>query len=324
MRLGGTVQVIRHARRRAYEVYGLRLRSTIPLPSPAAVASGPVQAEIVNGSADFFRRVHSTISPKANGNSWFQHARLRNGSDYLRWSGLFEFLIAPDGRRIACRSLDGPAREAFQTYLLGQVLSFALLKRGIEPLHSTASVIDQGAVGFVGDCGYGKSSLGAAFLQAGYPLLTDDLLVIKEEGHGILAYPGPPRIKLLPEIATLLGDRVTGAPLNPQTSKLVIPLEPYQAAQAAVPLKTIYVLRPPAPGPQRTRVTIRTLSQRRACLELIASTFNPMVVEPARLKRQFDLAVRLARRIPVKSLTFPRSLATLPAVRRAILADVRP
>ncbi len=318
------MRVTRHTRRRAYEVYGLRFKSVIPLPCPASVGSRPVEAEIVDGSADFFRRVHGTISPKANGNSWFQHARLRDGWDYLRWSGLFEFLIAPDGRRIACRSLDGPASEAFQTYLLGQVLSFALLKRGIEPLHSTAIVIDQSAVGFVGDCGYGKSSLGAAFLQAGYPLLTDDLLVIKEEGHGILAYPGPPRIKLLPEIAqTLLGDRVTGAPMNPQTSKLVIPLEPYQAAQAAVPLKTIYVLRPPAPGPQRTRVTIRTLSQRRACLELIASTFNPVVVEPARLKRQFDLAARLARRIPVKSLSFPRSIACLPAVREAILADVK-
>ncbi len=310
--------------RRAYEVYGLRLKSVIPLPCPVSTRSGPVEAEIVAGSADLFHRAWKAAGFESNGAPWFRHARLADGSDYLRWSGLFEFLIARDGRRIACRSLDGPAREAFQTYLLGQVLSFALLKRGIEPLHATAVVIDRGAVGFVGDCGYGKSSLGAAFLQAGYPLLTDDLLVVKEENHGIFAYPGPPRIKLFPEIAkTLLGDRFTGAPMNPQTSKLVIPLDPHQAAHTTVPLRTIYVLRPPTPGTQSTRVTIRTLSQRQACLELIASTFNLVVVEPTRLKRQFDLTARLARRIPVKSLTFPRSLASLPAVRRAILADVR-
>ncbi len=314
----------RQTYRRAYEVYGLRLGSAIPLPCPAPVAPGPVEAEIVAGSADLFHRARKATGLDPNGTPWFRHARLPDGSDYLRWSGLFEFLIASDGRRIACRSLDGPAREAFQTYLLGQVLSFALLKRGIEPLHSTAVVIDEQAVGFVGDCGYGKSSLGAAFLQAGYPLLTDDLLVIREEGHEFLAYPGPPRIKLFPEIAEiLLGDRVTGAPMNPQTSKLVIALGPHQAAHAAIPLRTIYVLRPPTPGSQSTRVTIRTLSQRRACMELIGSTFNLVVVEPTRLKRQFDLAARLARRIPVKSLTFPRSLESLPAVRRAILADVR-
>jgi hypothetical protein len=305
-------------------VYGLRLKSVTPLPCPASAGSGPVEAEIVAGSADLFHRARKATGLDPNGNRWFQHARLADGSDYLRWSGLFEFLIAPDGRRIACRSLDGPARAAFQTYVLGQVLSFALLKRGIEPLHATAVVIDERAVGFVGDCGYGKSSLGAAFLQAGHRLLTDDLLVIRDEHHGFLAYPGPPRIKLFPEIAqTLLGDGVTGAPMNPQTSKLVIPLGPHQAAQAAVPLRTIYVLRPPTRGSQSTRVTIRTLSQRRACMELIASTFNLVVVEPTRLKRQFDLAARIARRIPVKSLTYPRSLASLPAVRRAILTDVK-
>lgn len=309
---------------RAYEVYGLRLKSVTPLPCPASAGSGPVDAEIINAPAHLFRRVHGTVGLKPNGTPWFRHARLPDGSDYLRWSGLFEFLIASDGRRIACRSLDGPAREAFQTYLLGQVLSFALLKRGIEPLHATAVVIDERAVGLVGDCGYGKSSLGAAFLQAAHRLLTDDLLVIREESLGFLAYPGPPRIKLFPEIAKLLlGDRTSGAPMNPQTSKLVIPLDPHQAAHTAVPLRTIYVLRPPTPGTQSTRVTIRTLSQRQACLELIASTFNPVVVEPARLTRQFDLAARIALRIPVKSLTYPRSLVSLPAVRRAILADVK-
>ncbi len=308
---------------RAYEVYGLRLKSVTPLPCPASAGSGPVEAEIVSAPARLFHRAHGATGLKPNGNRWFQHARLTDGSDYLRWSGLFEFLIAPDGRRIACRALDGPAPEAFQTYLLGQVLSFALVKRGIEPLHATAVVVNGGAVGFVGDCGYGKSSLGAAFLHAGHSLLTDDLLVVKEEDQGIFAYPGPPRIKLFAEVARpLLGDRVTGAPMNPQTSKLVIPLDPHQAAQTAVPLSMIYVLRPPTPGSQGTRVTIRTLSQRRACLELIASTFNLVIVEPARLTRQLDLAARLARRIPVKSLTFPRRIAALPAVRRAILADV--
>jgi len=88
-----------------------------------------------------------------------------------------------------------------------------LLKQGIEPLHCTAVVVNGGAVGFLGDCGYGKSSLAAAFLQAGYPLLTDDLLVLKEEGRHFLAYPSFPRIKLFPEMAeAFLGDRVAATP----------------------------------------------------------------------------------------------------------------
>jgi len=280
---------------------------------------------VVNGSASLFSRACRRIGGKPDANRWFQHARLPDGSDYLRWSGLFEFLIAADGRRIACRSLDGATRETFQTYLLSQVLSFALLKRGVESLHSTAVVIDGEAVGFVGDCGYGKSSLGAAFLQAGHPLLTDDLLVVKETRAGFVAYPGPPRIKLFPEIAkTLLGERGTGTPMNSLTPKLVIPLgeEKIRVWQGVSILKAIYVLKPPTDGARGSRVTIRRLSPRQAFIELLKNTFNAMVVEPARLGRQFELTARLAGKISVKSLSFPRTLGDLPAVREAVRSDL--
>ena len=310
-------------RRRAHEVYGLRLRSVIPLPCPVPRGPGPAQAELVYGSTSLFSRIYRAIGIRPNGNPWFQHARLPDGSDYLRWSGLFECLIASDGQRIACRSLDRTPREVFQTYLLGQVLSFALLKRGIEPLHSTAVVVDGRAVGFLGDCGYGKSSLGAAFLQAGHPLLTDDLLVVKEEGHHFVAYPGPPRIKLFPKIAKiLLGEQIHGTPMNTLTPKLVISLDRHRSSRAPTPLKAIYVLNPPRASSRREQIVIRPLSRRAAFVELLRNTFNPVIVEPKRLRRQFDLAARLASTVPVKSVSFPRTLDRLPAVREAILSDL--
>lgn len=311
--------------RPVYQVYGLRIRSVIPLPCLVPGRPGPVEAEVVNGSAAPFSRAHRAIGSGPNGTPWFRYARLPDGADYLRWAGLFEFLISADGRKIACRSLDGTPREIFQTYLLGQVLSFALLGRGIEPLHSTAVVVDGKAVGFVGDCGYGKSSLGAAFLQAGHRLLTDDLLVVKEEGQGFMAYPGPPRIKLFPDVAkSLLGERITGTPMNNLTPKLVIPLggDPKWLWQQPAPLRAIYVLPPPRERGGTDRVTIRRLSVRRAFVELLKSSFNAMVVEPARLKRQFDQTARLAGKIPIKALSFPRTLDRLPLVREAILSDL--
>lgn len=307
---------------RAYQVYGLRVKSVIPLPCPP-ISPGLVEVEVVHGSPSLFSRVYQAISLQPDGTRWFQQARLPDGSRYLRWSGLFEFLIARDGRKIFCRSLDGTAPEAFQTYLLGQVLSFALLKLGVESLHSTAVIIDGGVVGFVGDCGYGKSSLGAAFLQADYPVLTDDLLVVKEEDQGYYAYPGLPRIKLFPKIAqSLLGERVRGTPMNNLTSKLIISLGRHQSHRASAPLTAIYVLMPPSAGAQCEKVTIRRLSQRRAFLELLKSTFNPVIIEAERLKRQFILATRLASKVPIKLLSYPRTLALLPSVRETILSDL--
>jgi hypothetical protein len=310
---------------RSYCLYGVRLKSVMPLPCPEIVSSEQVVIELLSGPVSLFSRARREggISPREE--DWFAHARLLDGSDYLRWSELFEFLISADGRRVACRQLNGASPDSFQTYLLGQVLSFALLKQGVEPLHSTAVVIDGEAVAFLGDCGYGKSSLGAAFLQAGYRLLTDDLLVLKEEGDRFMTYAGPPRIKLFPEIARrLLGDRVSTTPMNNETPKLVIPLGQNEMAlpKSALPLKAIYVLTPPRVSSPSLRTTIRSLSPRNAFVELIKNTFNTVIIEPPRLALQFDLATQVAASVPVKSLCYPRELDQIFKVREAILRDL--
>jgi hypothetical protein len=310
---------------RSYRLYGVHLKRVVPLPGPELVNSGKVGIELFNGSASLFSRARREAGMRPEEEDWFAHARLSDGSDYLRWSGLFEFLISADGRRIACRELNGASPESFQTYLLGQVLSFALLKQGIEPLHSTAVVINGEAVAFLGDCGYGKSSLGAAFLQRGHRLLTDDLLVLKEDGDRFVAYPGPPRIKLFPNIArSLLGDRVNGTPMNNQTSKVVIPLGQNETVspEGVFPLKAIYVLTPPRASSRSPRITVRLLSPRRAFVELIKNTFNAVIVEPPRLERQFDLATRLAARVPVSSLSYPRNTDRISQVCQSILHEV--
>lgn len=308
-----------------YRLYGLLLRSVLPLPGPEFVGSGAVAVELFDGSASLFSRARRKAEVRPEKGEWFQYARLSDGADYVEWSGLFQFLISADGRQIACRPLNGASPESFQTYLAGHVLSFALLKQGFEPLHATTMVVGGEAVAFLGDCGYGKSSLGAAFLQKGHRLLTDDLLVLKEKGNRFVAYPGPPRIKLFPEIArSMLGERVTGTPMNNQTSKMVIPLDRNQAVlpQDAFPLRAIYVLIPPRASSRSHNITIRTLSHRRAFVELIKNTFNAMIVESCRLKCQFVLATRLAARVRIASLSYPRRLEQLPAVQQAVLSDL--
>jgi hypothetical protein len=308
-----------------YHLYGLHLRSELRLPCPEASAPAGAELDLFEASLSYFSRARreASRSPTATKTEWFCHVRLPDGADYVRWSGLFEFLIAGDGRRIAVRASAKASREVFHTYLLGQVLSFALLKQGVEPLHATAVIVDGEAVGFLGDTGYGKSSLGAAFLHAGCPLLTDDVLVVKEESHGLRAYPGPPRIKLFPESTALFLRRAArGIPMNPYTSKLIIPLPAPMAATGSRPLKAIYVLRPPTAKTGCNRITIRRLTQRRACLKLIANTFNTLIREPARLTQQFRLATRLAAVVPVKFLSYPRGLSRLPAVVEAVRSDL--
>jgi hypothetical protein len=67
---------------------------------------------------------------------------------------------------------------------------------------------------------------------------------------------------------------------------------------------------------------IRRLSQRRAFLELLRNTFNPVIIERQRLQRQFRMATLVASKVPIKLLCYPRTLASLPSVREAILSDL--
>ena len=141
--------------------------------------------------------------------------------------------------------------DAFHTHL-GPSLSFAMINLGFEPLHSTTVVINGHAVALMGDCGYGKSSLGASFVKAGYRLLTDDLLVTSFKDGRFLAYPGAPRVKLYPAIAKshLRAARERPAP-GTAHAEAHHPAGRTRSQRTPVPLKAIYVLRPPGPRTPR-------------------------------------------------------------------------
>ena len=306
-----------------YSVYGISLRSEVPLSLPEAEEPNLLEIGLCVGSTSMFSKAVDGATLRPTPTAWYRHAHLRDGSTYLRWDGLAEFLVSADGLRITFGWIGPASQEAFQVYLLGQALSFALVKRGHEPLHATSVVVDGRAVVFLGRSGFGKSSLAACFLRAGHQLLTDDLLMLREGPEGFTAYPGPPRIKLFPDMARRhLGERATGPPMNLTTKKRVIALEQHQRCDTPVPLGAIYALSSPWEVARKQRVRIETMSSRQAFVALVANTFNRLLVGADRLQRQFHETARLAGRVPVKKLVYPRRPSALPLVRELVLADL--
>jgi hypothetical protein len=47
-----------------------------------------------------------------------------------------------------------------------------------------------------------------------------------------------------------------------------------------------------------------------------------VIVDPDRLRRQFDAAQALANIVTIRKLSYPRSFKHLPLVRKAILSDL--
>ncbi len=292
---------------RTYRLYGLTVRCPLALPCMRGRGSPDVSLVAWRGRGP---------APDNTGPEWFAHRVLADGSLYLHWRGLADFLVSPDGTRIRWRPLARGTNEAFRGYLLAQVLSFSLLARGREPLHGSAVAVDGGAVGFLGDCGLGKSSLSAAFLCSGHPLVTDDLLVLARRGGGYTVEAGIPRIKLFPHVARRLGLRGAGPRMTPGTRKLVLPVPSAVPVPQRLPLRSLYVLS------RGHSVRIAPLPPAAAFLELLRDAFNTVRVDRARLVAQFDFARRLASTARVRLLSYPRRLAALEDVRRAILADL--
>ena len=278
-------------------------------PDVALLECGP--AEIVRACRQ------ERISFREEG--FWQSSIFADGSAHVVWKEHFEFAVSSDAKQVLWRKLQEVSNEVFFTYFLGQVLSYCLLTRGIEPLHATAMVVGDHAVAFLGDSGAGKSTLAATFLQKGYTLLTDDVLALDFRGESVWVRPGIARVKLNPDSADSVFYGRRSIPMNSFTTKMIFPLNDSQHDHREVPLRALYVL---PPKPSKSRIMVRRLSGRASFLPIVQNTFNDTVVHPGRLKQQFAFAAKLASLIPIKRLSYPRRLDLLPAIADVILADL--
>ena len=302
-----------------YELFGLTLESQLPLPDGLPAGSGAPDVRLRASGPE--SQAHWAALDDADQNDWFACRRLPDASTCLRWTGLFDFWISPGGERIEYRKHRRASLESFTVYFLGQVLSFSLLARGIEPLHGSAVVVDGRAIVFLGACGAGKSTLAAAMIARGYPAITDDVVVLRPSEKAWVVEPGIPRIKLFPATARkLLGAR-DATPMNTGTTKLVMPLAANEAVRRPMPVETLYVL--PAvdsTGRGASAIRIEPVAGADAFLAIVRSTFNGVITDRDRLANQFAFARRLTSSIRMRQLHYPRRLARLKDVCDAIVA----
>jgi hypothetical protein len=301
-------------------IYGVRVTSEIPLAFGVEGVGnsdlGPLaEVALVEGN----ERDFTQFAGARAADDVFVFDEAADGTAYLRWPRLYEFAVAPDGSRIACRALDGCDVTVLQHFLFGQVLAVGLVRQGIEPLHAAVVTIDDAAVAFLGDCTYGKSTLLASFVDAGHRALTDDMLVVVRHNGELLAMPGSGRIKLFPESAGTLFENGPGVPLTPSTSKKSFPLNGTQRQPACLPLRLLYVLPTPAERDRAGTIDIRPVSRAAIVRDLVANTFTIHVVSRARLARQFEHATAIASSVDAFQLRYPTGLQHLPALRRAIV-----
>jgi hypothetical protein len=244
----------------------------------------------------------------------------------IRYTDWVDFYIL--GEVIICHTLDKPLQDTHVINLLPNVLSFGLEMQGIPCLHAGAVVIDDYAVAFLAHSGHGKSSMTAAFLEAGYPLLTDDKLPIEQKDGDFFARPGYPLLRIYPAVAESLNvEYQDWDTVMPGFTKRVADLgreKRWKFCDSQKPLSCICILERLQADEQKPIVTISNMSPRDAVIELMRFNFNAQIssalgFSPARL----DFFSRLVNAVPVKRVAYRTGLDNLPNIQRAILQDLQ-
>ncbi len=308
-------------------IYGLALESDFPLVSVGEVPDEAVETAIrltLAPPEHFHRR---TAGRTTDPDDWIQHAALDDGSVHMKIRGIFEAIVAADGRSVVCMRPDEADQGSFEANLLNFVLSTVLTQQGEEPLHATVLALEEGVVALLGPSGAGKSTLAAFLIGQGARLITDDMLRLTYvDGRGYAHY-GPNRLKLLDEPAQRLlpGSIATGY-FNSLSGKLMVqPEDAVGSRRAPLPLMALFWLgdEPPADPSAVGEVRATRLRGMELMRVLTSSAMNIRDFSPPRLARQLRFAERVARTLPVHALVYPRNYELLGRVADEIRGIVR-
>ncbi len=106
----------------------------------------------------------------------------RGDDAVLCFPDVAEITFTPDSTITVARAQDA-SDETLCHILIDQVLPRLLAHRGNLIVHGAALVMDdEHSIALVGETGYGKSTLSAAFAKSGARLLTDDCFLLKYDG----------------------------------------------------------------------------------------------------------------------------------------------
>ena len=292
-------------------IYGIGISANKPIPGVPSSAVSSIDLSISFGALPAWVRELETQQSElsytaeytdTSGQPLLQVFQLSGGKyHYFRYADNTEFVIDHTGSEIWADWFPPLTIEDTATYLLGPVMGFVMLLRGIICLHASAigiSSADSAAVALVGPAGSGKSTTAAAFSGKGFNVLADDVVTLDDRTDHFWVRPAYPCIRLWPaSVKTLYGSDSHLPKLTPNWDKCYLDLTE-RFPTKAVPLSAIYLFgeRRDEPGAPFVQAVDRT----DALLSLIANTYTNYLIDRSMQARQFDLLTRVLANVPVR------------------------
>lgn len=309
-----------------YQICDLELESNIHFPELLWAARG-------KGRMKF--RLLPPREPMSSGFNWIQHRYAsesreepwlsigRSSFEYLlRFPGLADFCLSMSGKTVSCHPAGGVAQETLRHLFLDQVVPMVLQHQHRLVLHAGAVVLPRGAVAFLGASGFGKSTLTASFASRGFPLLTDDCLVLEDWDGSICGVPSYPCLRLWPQNHQKLLTHRTNedGPVYKFKKRVVLTNGVLPFCTSIVPLRKVYLLSDPMTAGQA--ISIKPVSASEVFLELVRNSFHLDSLDRQRVVEEVETLSRLSVLPLFSRLDYPRELNQLEELQTRILTDL--
>lgn len=284
----------------SYQAYGLGIHSALPLPGLVAAAAGrDVAVRLLPGDS---------AAAAAADPAW--SLEMSGAVAVLSIGGIGVFQVR-DGQTIEIAPAPGADARLLALYVLGNVMALLLHQRGLFVLHASAVAVAGGAVAFLGQPGWGKSSIAAALHARGHAVIADDVTPVRVARGAAAVLPGFPQLKLAADVVACLG-------CDPGWLRCLHPLEEKRGWRVAgsfpdiaLPLRRLYVLEP------GTTVGVAPIRPPDAIVELVRHSYPTRLLQPGGAGH-FRQAAEIARTVPIYRLTRSAALATLPDLARLV------
>lgn len=293
----------------SYKAFGLSIHSELELSGFAPGEDGPPDITIEKGNL----RVRKSAPGARYGNVVSGHIK----EDEWDLDLLFHIR---DGEVVTYDMLKPLSDDLLRSFVQGALLAAVLRQRHLLVLHGSAVSDGERAVAFLGNSGWGKSTLAEYFCQRGYELITDDVMVVTPgtETEPARIPPGVKQVRLRPASAERLVEDYEDLPLVTEISPKRLRVLKGED-ERSIPLAKLYVLQRRTSDANR----ITPLDPQQVPLHFVAHTHSTnWITDPAYIAEHFKQCTQLAKHTPVGLLERILSLDALPDIFDLVQEDI--
>lgn len=206
-----------------YRIYGITFSSSFPFKYKLENSDEtPVLEFEYQGIQKDYKISGNEVSHYMSGNSIM---RLYQGDSH-------ETLVFPGVAAFECTRSEiraytfTPELEyLIEICFIGNVMSYWLERQGFIMLHASSIEIEDKAIVFMGGMNRGKTTAASAFVAAGFPLVTDDILSVTVTEPSVSVASGFPQMKLTPDQLKFFNEKPENfEKIHPHFDKRRIPI----------------------------------------------------------------------------------------------------